>query len=61
VWPFGPEARFHTGTARTASAGGSAYITIPNPEGLAADEHPFLHDMVADLQRTGIPLRSVVG
>ncbi|WP_218001689.1 M14 family zinc carboxypeptidase [Microtetraspora malaysiensis] len=53
--------RTYTDTARTASADGSSYITIPNPEGLAADEHPFLRDMVHDLNGAGIPLRSVVG
>ena len=51
----------YTGTATSAEADGSAYFTIPNPEGLAADEHPFLRDLVSELQRTGIPLRSVVG
>ncbi|MEW9528034.1 M14 family zinc carboxypeptidase [Microbispora sp. NPDC049125] len=50
----------YTGAARTASAGGSSYITIPNPEGLAADEHPFLRDMVGELRAAGVPLRSVV-
>ncbi|GAA0359501.1 M14 family metallopeptidase [Microbispora corallina] len=50
----------YTGTARTASAGGSSYITIPNPQGLAADEHPFLRDLISDLRETGVPLRSVV-
>ncbi|WP_218004788.1 M14 family zinc carboxypeptidase [Microtetraspora niveoalba] len=51
----------YTDTARTASADGSTYVTIPNPEGLAADEHPFLRDMVRELNAAGIPLRSVVG
>ncbi|MEV0968616.1 M14 family zinc carboxypeptidase [Microtetraspora glauca] len=53
--------RTYTDTGRTASADGSSYITIPNPEGLAADEHPFLRDLVRDLNGAGIPLRSVVG
>ncbi|GLW09188.1 peptidase M14 [Microtetraspora sp. NBRC 13810] len=51
----------YTGTATSAKADGSAYITIPNPDGLTEHEHPFLHDLVTDLQRTGIPLRSLVG
>jgi hypothetical protein len=50
----------YTGTAKSSVTGGSAYITIPNPEGLSADEHPFLRDMVRDLHDTGIPLRSLV-
>ncbi|MBP2702329.1 hypothetical protein JOL79_00780 [Microbispora sp. RL4-1S] len=50
----------HTGDAQVASAGGSAYLTIPNPEGLAADEHPYLRDLVAELRAAGIPLRSLV-
>jgi hypothetical protein len=50
----------YTGTAKSAVTGDSAYITIPNPGGLSADEHPFLRDMVRDLHDTGIPLRSLV-
>jgi hypothetical protein len=50
----------YTHTAKAAVAGGSAYITIPNPRGLSADEHPFLRDMVHDLHASGIPLRSLV-
>ncbi|WP_203967933.1 M14 family zinc carboxypeptidase [Sphaerisporangium melleum] len=50
----------YTGTARTATAGGSAYLTIPNPGGLAADEHPFLRELIHDLRENGVPLRSVV-
>ncbi|GAA1275580.1 deacylase/carboxypeptidase superfamily protein [Planotetraspora silvatica] len=53
--------RRYTDTAQTAEANGSAYITIPNPEGLAADEHPFLRDLVSALRTEQIPLRSVVG
>jgi hypothetical protein len=49
-------------TAATAStAGDSGYLTIPNPDGLAFDEHPFLRDLVGDLRAAGIPLRSVAG
>ncbi|GLW22326.1 M14 family zinc carboxypeptidase [Microbispora triticiradicis] len=50
----------YTGAASTATAGDSAYVTIPNPDGLAADEHPFVRDLVRDLGAAGIPLRSVV-
>jgi hypothetical protein len=50
----------YTGTAKSAVAGDSAYITIPNPGGLSADEHPFLRDLVRDLHDTGVPLRSLV-
>jgi hypothetical protein len=50
----------YTGTAKTVTTGGSAYITIPNPQGLSADEHPFLRDLVQALHDTGIPLRSLV-
>ena len=51
----------YTTTATVAVLNGSAYLTIPNPQGLAFDEHPFLRDLVSDLRATGIPLRSVVG
>jgi hypothetical protein len=50
----------YTNTAKATVAGGSAYITIPNPQGLAADEHPFLRDLVRDLHGAGISLRSLV-
>ncbi|WP_436530776.1 M14 family zinc carboxypeptidase [Actinoplanes sp. HUAS TT8] len=51
----------YTTTATSAVVGDSAYLTIPNPEGLQADEHPYLRDLVSALKSTGIPLRSVVG
>jgi hypothetical protein len=51
----------YTDTATVAIVAGSAYLTIPNPDGLPFDEHPFLRDLVADLRGAGIPLRSVVG
>ncbi|MCX4471820.1 M14 family zinc carboxypeptidase [Micromonospora sp. NBC_01655] len=50
-----------TDTARPSVAGGSAYLVIPNPEGLQVDEHPFLGDLVRTLRDARIPLRSVVG
>ncbi|HEU4348585.1 MAG TPA: M14 family zinc carboxypeptidase [Actinoplanes sp.] len=51
----------YTQTATVSVAGGSAYLTIPNPRGLQFDEHPFLRDLVGDLRAARIPLRSVVG
>ncbi|WP_433302097.1 M14 family zinc carboxypeptidase [Actinoplanes sp. CA-030573] len=51
----------YTGTATAAVVGDSAYLTIPNPQGLSFDEHPFLRDLVGDLRAARIPLRSVVG
>jgi hypothetical protein len=51
----------YTGAATTAVVGDAAYVTIPNPQGLQPDEHPFLRDLVAGLRAAGIPLRSVVG
>ncbi|GAA1851674.1 hypothetical protein GCM10009687_17730 [Asanoa iriomotensis] len=51
----------YTGTARVSQAGGTARLTIPNPDGLTADEHPYLRDLVSDLRAAGIPLKSVVG
>jgi hypothetical protein len=51
----------YTGTAQVTEADGSAYFVIPNPDGLQADEHPFLRDLVSDLRAREIPLRSVVG
>ncbi|SCL55524.1 M14 family zinc carboxypeptidase [Micromonospora yangpuensis] len=50
-----------TDTATVAQVNGSAYLTIPNPQGLHSDEHPFLGDLVRTLKSDGIPLRSVVG
>jgi hypothetical protein len=50
----------YTGTATVAVMGDSAYLTIPNPLGLQSDEHPFIRDLIADLQAAGIPLRSIV-
>ena len=51
----------YTDTARVSQANGSAYLLIPNPEGLQSDEHPYLRDLVSDLRAAGIPLKSVVG
>ncbi|WP_301485258.1 M14 family zinc carboxypeptidase [Intrasporangium sp.] len=51
----------YTPTARTATSAGSAYLVIPNPDGLHVDEHPFLRDLVRDLRNADIALRSVVG
>jgi Zinc carboxypeptidase len=51
----------YTTTAKTAVAGDSAYLTIPNPDGVQPDEHPYLRDLVAALRADRIPLRSVVG
>jgi zinc carboxypeptidase len=51
----------YTDTATVAVVGDSAYLTIPNPQGLRFDEHPYLRNLVADLRSAGIPLRSVVG
>jgi hypothetical protein len=53
--------RHYTHSAQTSVADGSAYIVIPNPDGLHADEHPFLRDLVRDLEDAKVPLRSVVG
>ncbi|MBY8874753.1 carboxypeptidase [Micromonospora sp. PLK6-60] len=50
-----------TDEARTSVLGGSAYLVIPNPDGLQADEHPYLGDLVRALHDAGIPLRSLVG
>ncbi len=51
----------YTGTARVAVADGSAYLVIPNPDGLTADEHPFLRELAGALRDARIPLRSLVG
>ncbi|MEU0546681.1 M14 family zinc carboxypeptidase [Micromonospora sp. NPDC005979] len=49
-----------TSDARTAAKDTSAYVVIPNPQGLQADEHPFTNDLVRALRAAGVPLRSVV-
>ncbi|MFE9694597.1 M14 family zinc carboxypeptidase [Micromonospora sp. NPDC005806] len=51
----------YTDTARVSVANGSAYLVIPNPDGLPADEHPFLRDLVSAIRDAQIPLRAVVG
>lgn len=51
--------RFAT-DARASAKGTSAYVVIPNPRGLQADEHPFTNDLVRALRDAGVPLRSVV-
>ncbi|GAB3336208.1 M14 family zinc carboxypeptidase [Micromonospora halotolerans] len=51
----------YTDTARVSAADGSAYLVIPNPAGLQADEHPFLRDLVGALRDAQIPVRSLVG
>ncbi|MEV0806848.1 M14 family zinc carboxypeptidase [Micromonospora sp. NPDC050200] len=51
----------YTDTARVSVADGSAYLVIPNRDGLQADEHPYLRDLVNALRDTQIPLRSLVG
>ncbi|WP_189331496.1 M14 family zinc carboxypeptidase [Actinoplanes ianthinogenes] len=53
--------RRYTSTATASVIGGSGYLTIPNPDGLQPDEHPFLRDLVTDLKAAGIPLRAVAG
>ena len=51
----------YTTTATATVVGDSAYLTIPNPEGLPFDEHPFLRNLITDLKAAQIPLRSIVG
>ena len=58
-----PEAiveRFTT-DAQASAKDGSAYVVIPNPQGLQVDEHPFASDLVRALRDAKVPLRSVVG
>ncbi|MFL6054999.1 MAG: M14 family zinc carboxypeptidase [Actinoallomurus sp.] len=50
----------YTDTAKAETAGGTGYITIPNPQGLSADEHPFLRGLVRDLHDAGISPRLLV-
>ncbi|RQW99511.1 M14 family zinc carboxypeptidase [Micromonospora inaquosa] len=52
--------RFST-DAQTSEKNGSAYVVIPNPQGLQMDEHPFARDLVRALNAAKVPLRSVVG
>ncbi|MEU1400110.1 hypothetical protein ABZ403_29125, partial [Micromonospora zamorensis] len=52
--------RFTT-DARASAKDGSAYVVIPNPQGLQVDEHPFVADLVRALRDAKVPLRSVVG
>ncbi|WP_430502644.1 M14 family zinc carboxypeptidase [Micromonospora trifolii] len=52
--------RFTT-DAQASEKNGSAYVVIPNPQGLQTDEHPFARDLVRALNAAKVPLRSVVG
>ncbi|GGO31990.1 M14 family zinc carboxypeptidase [Micromonospora parathelypteridis] len=52
--------RFST-DAQASAKGDSAYVVIPNPQGLQVDEHPFARDLVRALNAAKVPLRSVVG
>ncbi|MEO3769102.1 M14 family zinc carboxypeptidase [Micromonospora sp. B9E7] len=52
--------RFTT-DARVSAKDDSAYVVIPNPQGLQVDEHPFARDLVRALNAAKVPLRSVVG
>ncbi|MEU1644071.1 M14 family zinc carboxypeptidase [Micromonospora zamorensis] len=52
--------RFTT-DAKASAKDGSAYVVIPNPQGLQVDEHPFASDLVRALRDAKVPLRSVVG
>ncbi|MFG1836814.1 M14 family zinc carboxypeptidase [Micromonospora sp. NPDC049175] len=52
--------RFTT-DARTSAKDSSAYVVIPNPQGLQVDEHPFARDLVRALRDAKVPVRSVVG
>ncbi|MEU5725219.1 M14 family zinc carboxypeptidase [Micromonospora sp. NPDC047738] len=51
----------YTDTARVSVVNGSAYLVIPNRDGLLADEHPYLRELVNALRDAQIPLRSLVG
>ncbi|MBG6105356.1 hypothetical protein IW249_005770 [Micromonospora vinacea] len=51
--------RFTT-DAQASEKNGSAYVVIPNPQGLQVDEHPFARDLVRALREAKVPLRSVV-
>jgi hypothetical protein len=51
----------YTGDVRASAASGSTYLVIPNPDGLQADEHPFLGDLVRELRSAGISVRSLIG
>ncbi|PYC63487.1 carboxypeptidase [Micromonospora arborensis] len=46
--------------AQASAKNGSAYVVIPNPQGLQVDEHPFARDLVRALHDAKVPLRSVV-
>lgn len=50
-----------TADARASAKNDSAYVVIPNPQGLQVDEHPFARDLVRALNAAKVPLRSVVG
>ena len=49
-----------TDRARVMFARGSAWFTIPNPEGLTREDHPFASRLLPALRAAGITVRSAV-
>lgn len=47
--------------ATRATAGGSTVFTIANPDGLSADEHPFLRELVQRIHDAGVTPQAIVG
>jgi hypothetical protein len=45
---------------RTARAGGSAFLTIPNPDDLDVEQHPFAGQIIPALRRAGVAVRSAI-
>ncbi len=50
----------YTDAAQVEWSGTSAYVVIPNLQGLQADAHPYLREMIRKLDDAGVRLRSIV-
>jgi hypothetical protein len=51
----------YTGDVTSATVAGQTVFTIANPKGLAADEHPFLRQLVQSIHDHGITPEAIVG
>jgi hypothetical protein len=52
--------RTFTQTVKVRRSGGSAFLTIPNPDGLDVEEHPFAIELLPALSAAGVEVRSAI-
>jgi hypothetical protein len=49
-----------TADVRVKRARNSAFLTIPNPEGLDVEQHPFAFQLIPALANAGVEVRSAI-